>query len=83
MLSIYQGKSGQAGGKGGDGGDGGPGGGGPAIAVLFTGTAPEVSDASYEIGAPGSGGTAVSGQNGPAGVTGEIENLDELVGGTQ
>jgi hypothetical protein len=79
-LSTYQGQPGQLGGNGGQGGDGGPGGGGPAIAVLFTGAAPEVIDAVYEIGVPGIGGQAFSGPNGPTGATGEVLSLDELLG---
>jgi hypothetical protein len=78
QSATYKGQSGQAGGAGGDGGDGGPGGGGPAIAVLYSGAAPDVSDAIYEIGVPGTGGEATSGQNGPDGVTGELRSIEEI-----
>jgi hypothetical protein len=80
QSTVYQGKQGQAGGNGGAGGDGAPGGGGPAIAVLYTGAIPEVTDAVYEIGAPGVGGQAFSGSSGPTGATGEVMSLDEILG---
>jgi hypothetical protein len=80
QSSVYQGASGQAGGYGGPGGDGGPGGGGPSIAILYQGAAPQVDEVVYEIGVPGDGGQAYSGPNGPAGATGEVMSLDEIVG---
>ena len=80
MSGTFIGAQGQAGGNGGAGGDGGPGGGGPSIAILYTGTAPEVSEAVYEIGTPGDGGHAFSGSNGPTGATGELMSLDEILG---
>jgi hypothetical protein len=80
FSSFYQGAQGQTGGNGGQGGDGGPAGGGPSIALLYTGAMPEVTDAVYEIGAPGFGGQAFSGPNGPSGVTGESMSLDEILG---
>lgn len=78
--TYYRGAAGQPGGRGGAGGDGGPGGGGPSVAVLVTGAMPEVSDAVYELGAPGVGGEAFSGPNGANGVTGEVVSLDEILG---
>jgi hypothetical protein len=78
--SAYRGSQGQSGGSGGRGGAGGPGGGGPSVAILYTGSTPEVTDAVYEIGTPGDGGLAVSGLNGPTGATGEMISLDEISG---
>jgi hypothetical protein len=75
--ASYTGDNGQPGGDGGQGGDGGPAGGGPSIAVLYSGSSPEISDAVYQIGLPGAGGTAVSGANGATGVTAEVLNIDE------
>lgn len=80
QSSTYQGAQGQSGGNGGMGGDGGPGGGGPSIAILYQGTAPQVDDVVYELGLPGDGGQAYSGSNGPAGATGEVMSLIEIVG---
>lgn len=80
--NTYRGAAGQPGGRGGAGGDGGPGGGGPSVAVLFTGAMPEVSEAVFELGAPGVGGDAFSGPNGANGVTGEVLSLDEILGVT-
>ncbi len=80
QSSTYRGAQGEAGGNGGMGGDGGPGGGGPSIAILYEGTAPQVDDAVYELGLPGDGGQAYSGSNGPAGATGEVMSLSEIAG---
>jgi hypothetical protein len=76
-TASYRGADGQKGGDGGRGGDGGPGGGGPSIAVLYSGNAPVITDAVYQIGLPGAGGTATSGLDGAVGRTGEIVNIDE------
>lgn len=80
QSTTYQGAQGEAGGNGGAGGDGGPGGGGPSIAILFVGAAPQVDDVVYDIGAPGDGGQAFSGPNGPVGATGEVMSLNEILG---
>jgi hypothetical protein len=76
--AANRGESGEAGGIGGVGGDGGPGGGGPSIAILYAGAAPEVTGAVYDIGTPGDGGTSVSLGDAPPGVTGEVVSLAEV-----
>ena len=71
-AGTLSGTAGEPGGPGGDGGAGGPGGGGPSIGILYYGTAPAVTESSFEIGQPGSGGALVGGKPAAMGVTAAV-----------
>ncbi|MFZ5896837.1 MAG: hypothetical protein ACOY0T_37620 [Myxococcota bacterium] len=74
-ADAFRGADGQPGGEGGLGGASGPGGGGPSIGILYVGTAPKVSEGTFDIGVPGNGGALASGGAAPVGVTGELHQL--------
>jgi hypothetical protein len=76
-VESLRGMSGQRGGRGGQGGAGGPGGGGPAIGILYSGSKPSITNAVFELGLPGPGGTPKAGKTGPSGVTGQLYELPE------
>lgn len=71
----FRGEDGAPGGDGGLGGASGPGGGGPSIGILYVGTAPKVTEGTFDIGVPGSGGALAGGGAAPIGVTGELFQL--------
>lgn len=70
-----QGKPGGDGGNGGKGGPGGPGGGGPAIGILTLGTAPSMTNVTFDVGAPGKGASGFNGKDGADGETGSTVSL--------
>jgi hypothetical protein len=71
----FRGQVGAPGGDGGLGGASGPGGGGPSVGILYVGEAPKVTEGTFDIGVPGSGGALAGGGTAPIGVTGELYQL--------